>query len=300
VTPMGHDRSMRVLIAGASGLIGSALGERLRREGHEVRRLVRREAREGGEFRWDPPSGTIASGAFEGVDAVVNLGGQRLFPGRWSAMRKQQLTDSRVEPTEVLAEAVAEHGVGVLVNASAVGYYGNSGASTVDETAPRGGGFLAELCDVWEAATAGAGDARVVKIRTGLVLSAKGGLYGTLRPLFALCLGGRLGDGSQYMPWIALEDEVGAIVHVLTHDDVSGPVNLTGPAPVTNAEFTRTAGRVLHRPAPWWVPGIALKAVLGQAGEEMALFGQRAVPAVLERSGYEFRHRTLDSALAAA
>ncbi|MBE8524956.1 TIGR01777 family protein [Amycolatopsis sp. H6(2020)] len=291
---------MRVLIAGASGLIGSALGERLRREGHEVRRLVRREAREGGEFRWDPPSGTIASGAFEGVDAVVNLGGQRLFPGRWSAMRKQQLTDSRVEPTEVLAEAVAEHGVGVLVNASAVGYYGNSGASTVDETAPRGGGFLAELCEVWEAATAAAGDARVVKIRTGLVLSAKGGLYGTLRPLFALCLGGRLGDGSQYMPWIALEDEVGAIVHVLTHDDVSGPVNLTGPAPVTNAEFTRTAGRVLHRPAPWRVPGIALKAVLGQAGEEMALFGQRAVPAVLERSGYEFRHRTLDSALAAA
>ncbi|WP_086847779.1 TIGR01777 family oxidoreductase [Amycolatopsis kentuckyensis] len=291
---------MRVLIAGASGLIGSALGERLRREGHEVRRLVRREAREGGEFRWDPPSGTIASGAFEGVDAVVNLGGQRLFPGRWSAMRKQQLTDSRVEPTEVLAEAVAEHGVGVLVNASAVGYYGNSGASTVDETAPRGGGFLAELCDVWEAATAGAGDARVVKIRTGLVLSAKGGLYGTLRPLFALCLGGRLGNGRQYMPWIALEDEVGAIVHVLTHDDVAGPVNLTGPAPVTNAEFTRTVGRVLHRPAPWWVPGIALKAVLGQAGEEMALFGQRAVPAVLERSGYEFRHRTLDSALAAA
>ncbi|MFB9689591.1 TIGR01777 family oxidoreductase [Amycolatopsis plumensis] len=291
---------MRVLIAGASGLIGSALGDRLGREGHEVRRLVRREAREGGEFRWDPPSGTIASGAFEGVDAVVNLGGQRLFPGRWSAMRKQQLTDSRVEPTEVLAEAVAEHGVGVLVNASAVGYYGNTGTSTVDESAPRGGGFLAELCAVWEAATAGAGDARVVKIRTGLVLSAKGGLYGTLRPLFALCLGGRLGNGSQYMPWIALEDEVGAIVHVLTHDEVSGPVNLTGPEPVTNAEFTRAVGRALHRPAPWRVPGIALKAVLGQAGEEMALFGQRAVPAVLERTGYAFRHRTLGSALAAA
>ncbi|MEV6442561.1 TIGR01777 family oxidoreductase [Amycolatopsis sp. NPDC051716] len=291
---------MRVLIAGASGLIGSALGERLRREGHEVRRLVRREAREGGEFRWDPPSGTVASGAFEGVDAVVNLGGQRLFPGRWSAMRKQQLIDSRVEPTEVLAEAVAEHGIGVLVNASAVGYYGHTHESIVDESAPRGRGFLAELCEEWEAATAAAGDARVVKIRTGLVLSAKGGLYGTLRPLFALCLGGRLGDGRQYMPWISLEDEVGAIVHVLTHDDVSGPVNLTGPEPVTNAEFTRAVGRVLHRPAPWWVPGVALKAVLGQAGEEMALFGQRAVPAALERSGYAFRHRTLDSALAAA
>jgi uncharacterized protein (TIGR01777 family) len=297
---MGHDRTMRVLIAGASGLIGSALGDRLRREGHEVRRLVRREAREGGEFGWDPPSGTIANGAFEGVDAVVNLGGKPLFPGRWSAMRKQELTDSRVEPTEVLAEAVAEHGVGVLVNASAVGYYGHTHESIVDESGPRGRGFLAELCEAWETATAGAGDARVVNIRTGLVLSAKGGLYGTLRPLFQLCLGGRLGDGRQFMPWIALEDEVGAIVHVLTHDDLSGPVNLSGPAPVTNAEFTKAVGRALHRPAPWWVPGIALKAVLGQAGEEMALFGQRAVPAALERSGYEFGHRTLDSALAAA
>ncbi|RSM35809.1 TIGR01777 family protein [Amycolatopsis balhimycina DSM 5908] len=291
---------MRVLIAGASGLIGSALGERLRRDGHEVRRLVRREAREGGEFRWDPPSGTIASGAFEGVDAVVNLGGKPLFPGRWSAMRKQQLTDSRVEPTEVLAEAVAEHSVGVLVNASGVTYYGDAGSSIVDESAPRGRGFLPELCEAWEAATAAAGDARVVKLRSGLVLSARGGLYATLRPLFRLALGGRLGNGRQYMPWIALEDEVGAIVHVLTHNDVSGPVNLTGPAAVTNAEFTRAVGRAVHRPAPWWVPGIALKAVLGQAAEEMALFSVRAVPAALERSGYQFRHRTLDSALAAA
>jgi uncharacterized protein len=297
---MRNDRSMRVLIAGASGLIGSALVDRLRREGHEVRRLVRREAREGGEYRWDPPSGTIADGAFEGVDAVVNLGGKPLFPGRWSAARKQELTDSRIEPTEVLAEAVSEHGVGVLVNASAVGYYGHTRESTVDESAPRGRGFLAELCEAWEAATAGANEARVVNIRTGLVLSAKGGLYGTLRPLFQLCLGGRLGDGRQFMPWISLEDEVGAIVHALTHDDLSGPVNLTGPAPVTNAEFTRAVGRALHRPAPWWVPGIALKTVLGQAGEEMALFGQRAVPAALKRSGYEFRHPTLDSALAAA
>jgi uncharacterized protein (TIGR01777 family) len=297
---MGDDRPMRVLIAGASGLIGSALGERLRREGHDVRTLVRRETRAAAEHRWDPPAGTIASGAFDGVDAVVNLGGKPLFPGRWSAMRKQQLTDSRVEPTEVLAEAVAEHGVGVLVNASAVGYYGNPGPSTVDENSPRGQGFLAELCAEWEAATAAARDARVVHIRTGLVLSAKGGLYGTLRPLFQLCLGARLGDGRQYMPWIALEDEVGAIVHALTHDSLSGPVNLTGPAPVTNTEFTRAVGRALHRPAPWFVPGFALKAVLGQAGEEMALFGQRAVPAALERSGYEFRYPALDSALAAA
>ena len=297
---MGHDRTMRVLIAGASGLIGSALGERLRRDGHEVRALVRREVRGEREFRWDPPSGSIDGGAFDGVDAVVNVCGKPLFPGRWSAMRKQELVDSRVEPTEVLAEAVAEHGIGVLVNASAVGYYGHTHESTVDESAPRGRGFLAELCEAWEAATAPAGEARVVHIRTGVVLSTRGGLYRVLRPLFRLCLGGQLGDGCQYLPWISLEDEVGAIVHVLTHDDLAGPVNLTGPAPVTNAEFTRTAGRVLHRPAPWRVPGFALKAALGQAGEEMALFGQRAVPAALERSGFEFRHRTLDSALAAA
>ena len=291
---------MRVLIAGASGLIGSALGERLLREGHQVRRLVRREAREGGEFRWDPPSGTIASGAFEGVDAVVNLCGKRLFPGRWSAMRKQQLTDSRVEPTEVLAEAVAEHGIGVLVNASGVTYYGDTGSSIVDESAPRGRGFLPELCESWEAATAAAGAARVVKLRSGLVLSAKSGLYRTLRPLFLLGLGGQLGDGRQYMPWISLDDEVGAIVHALTHDDLAGPVNLTGPAAVTNTEFTRAVGRAVRRPAPWRVPGFVLKAVLGQAAEEMALFSVRAVPAALERSGYEFRHPTLDDALAAA
>ncbi|MFJ1763881.1 TIGR01777 family oxidoreductase [Amycolatopsis sp. NPDC088138] len=291
---------MRVLIAGASGLIGSALGERLRRDGHDVRKLVRRETRAADEHRWDPPAGTITAGAFDGVDAVVNLGGKPLFPGRWSAMRKQELIDSRVEPTEVLAEAVAEHGVGVLVNASAVGYYGDPGSSTVDESAKRGQGFLAELCEAWESATAAASNARVVNIRTGLVLSAKGGLYGLLRPLFQFCLGARLGDGRQYMPWIALEDEVGAIVHALTKEELSGPVNLTGPAPVTNAEFTRAVGRAVHRPAPWFVPGFALKAVLGQAGEEMALFGQRAVPAALEGSGYTFRHPTLDSALAAA
>src|SRR3569833_2596175 len=172
---MRNDRSMRVLIAGASGLIGSALVDRLRRERHEVRRLVRREAREGGEFRWDPTSCTIANGAFEGVDAVVNLGGKPLFPGRWSAARKQELTDSRIEPTEVLAEAVSEHGVGVLVNASAVGYYGHTHESTVDESAPRGRGFLAELCEAWGAAAAGAGGARGGAGRAGRGRAAGGG-----------------------------------------------------------------------------------------------------------------------------
>ncbi|QRP44236.1 TIGR01777 family oxidoreductase [Amycolatopsis sp. FDAARGOS 1241] len=293
---------MRVLIAGSGGLIGTALTARLRSDGHDVRRLVRRAARTADERGWDPPSARIDEGAFEGVDAVVNLCGAPLLPGRWSAMRKQVLLDSRVEPTEVLAEAVADHGVGVLVNASAVGFYGNTGSAVVDETTGTGSGFLAELCTAWEGATApaAAAGARVVTVRTGLVLSRRGGLLDVLRPLFKFALGGRLGNGHQYMPWIALEDEVGGIVHALEHQTLAGPVNLTGPAPVTNAEFTRALGHAVYRPAPWWVPGIAMKLALGQAAEEMALFGQRAVPRRLEHTGYEFRHRTLESALAAA
>ncbi|GAA3578568.1 TIGR01777 family oxidoreductase [Amycolatopsis ultiminotia] len=293
---------MRVLIAGSGGLIGTALTARLRESGHDVRRLVRRAARTADERGWDPPSGRIDEGAFAGVDAVVNLCGAPLLSGRWSGMRKQLLLDSRVEPTEVLAEAVAEHGVGVLVNASAVGFYGNTGATEVDEDSGSGGGFLAELCRTWESATAAAtaADVRVVSIRTGLVLSRSGGLLNVLRPLFRFALGGRLGAGHQFMPWISLDDEIGGLLHVLSHDMMSGAVNLTGPAPVTNAEFTRALGQAVHRPAPWWVPEIGLKLALGQAGEEMALFGQRAVPRRLQDSGYEFRHRTVESALAAA
>ncbi|MFD9896530.1 TIGR01777 family oxidoreductase [Amycolatopsis sp. NPDC059027] len=293
---------MRVLIAGSSGLIGSALTARLSERGHDIRRLVRREPRRPDERRWDPPAGEISPGTFDGVDAVVNLCGAPLLPGRWSGMRKQLLLDSRVEPTEVLAEAVAEHRVGVLVNASAVGFYGDTGQSVVDEKTPAGQGFLAELCTAWEAATASArdGGARVVLARTGLVLAPKGGLLTVLRPLFRLGLGGRLGDGRQYQPWIALDDEIGALVYALEHETLAGPVNLTGPAPVTNTEFTRALGRAVHRPAPWQVPAFAMRIALGQAAEEMALFGQRALPRALEESGYEFRHRDVGSALAAA
>jgi uncharacterized protein (TIGR01777 family) len=293
---------MRVLIAGASGLIGTSLTARLRGSGHEVVRLVRREERKDDERRWDPPAGQIADGALEGVDAVVNLAGAPLLPGRWSAARKQVLLDSRVEPTEVLAEAVAEHGIPVLVNASAVGYYGDRGPSTVDESSPVGRGFLSELCTAWEGATEAAATAgtRVVRIRTGLVLARSGGLLGVLRPLFRLGLGGKLGDGKQYMPWISLDDEVGAIVFALEHESLSGPVNLCGPQPATNAAFTKALGRAVHRPAPWQVPGFAMKFVLGQAAEEMALFGQRALPRVLEEAGFHFRHPTLEDALAAA
>jgi uncharacterized protein (TIGR01777 family) len=293
---------MRVLIAGASGLIGTALAARLSEAGHDVRKLVRRESRAGDEFRWDPPAGQIADGAFDGVEAVVNLCGAPLFPHRWSAARKQVLLDSRLEPTEVLAEAVAEHGIPLLINGSAVGYYGDTGSATADESSRHGQGFLAELCIAWEAATAPAkvAGARVVSLRTGLVLSGKGGLIGTLKPLFSLALGGRLGSGRQYMPWISFEDTISGIKFLLENDALSGPVNLTGPEPVTNAEFTMAFGAALRRPAPWWVPGFAMKAVLGQLAEEMALYGQRAVPRALDRAGFTFRHDNVESALAAS
>ncbi|GAA1345304.1 TIGR01777 family oxidoreductase [Saccharothrix algeriensis] len=291
---------MRVVVAGSSGFIGTSLVAALRAAGHEVVRLVRRRPTAPDERDWDPPAGRIAPGALAGADAVVNLCGAGVADKRWNHARKQVLLDSRTIPTEVLAAAVAEHGVPVLVNASAVGYYGDTGDVVVDESAPSGAGFLAELCRRWEAATAPAGSQRVVRLRTGLVISPSGGLFGKVKPLFQGFLGGRLGDGRQYMPWISLDDVTAAIGHVLAHDEVRGPVNLTAPAPVTNAEFTRTLGRALHRPTPWVVPAFALRAVLGEIAGEGVLAGQRAVPKALERSGFRFLHPNLGAAVAAA
>jgi uncharacterized protein (TIGR01777 family) len=192
--------------------------------------------------------------------------------------------------------------VPAFLSASAVGYYGNTGDHVTDETSPSGGGFLAEVCRDWEAAAQKAKDsgARVVHLRTGLVLAPAGGLLGTLKPLFKLFLGGRLGPGTQYMPWISLDDEIGGVRHALEHTDISGPVNLTGPTPVTNAEFTKALAAAVHRPTSIPVPAAAIKALLGAMGEELLLFGQRAVPARLEATGYQFRHLTVEDALSAA
>jgi uncharacterized protein len=292
---------MRVMIAGSSGLIGSALVPELRTAGHEVLRLVRRRPAAPDERGWDPSAGTLQEGALDGVDAVVNLCGAGIGDKRWSQARKQVLLDSRTEPTEVLAAKVVEHGVPVLVNASAVGFYGNTGNREVDETSPAGTGFLADLCRDWESATSAATEAaRVVLLRSGLVLSPAGGLLGRLRPLFSLFLGGKLGDGRQYMPWISLDDELGAIRFALEHQDVSGPLNLTGPTPVTNAEFTKTLSEAMGRPAPWAVPPFALHLALGEFADEGVLAGQRAVPKALMRHGFEFQHASLAAALAEA
>ncbi|WP_306359176.1 TIGR01777 family oxidoreductase [Nocardia sp. CC227C] len=293
---------MKVVVAGSSGLIGTALVAALRRDGHEVARLVRRPVRARDEFSWDPARADLDQRALRDADAVVNLCGASIGRRRWTGSFKQELRDSRIIPTDVLASAVATAGVPTLVNASAIGYYGmDTGDRVLTESDPAGTGFLSALCRDWEAATqpAVAAGARTVLLRSAVVMSAHGGMLGMLRPLYSLGLGGRIGNGRQYMPWISLDDEIGGIVHALTQPAVSGPVNMVGPAPVTNAEFNRALGRALHRPAPFVVPAFALRLALGEFADEAVLHGQRAIPAVLEASGYTFTHPTIGAALAA-
>ncbi len=239
-----------IAVAGSSGLIGTALVYALRATDRRVLRMVRRAPSNADEVFWNPDTGEFDAGALRGVDAVVNLCGVNVGEKRWSGAFKQSLRDSRIGPTEVLARAVVDAEVPVLVNASAVGYYGNSGSTPVDESAGPGQTFLARLAMDWEAATAGAAQAgvRVVLPRTGLVMSRSGGMLGRIRPLFWLGLGARLGNGRQYLSWISLEDQVRALLFAIARDDLSGPVNFTGPAPVTNAEFTTALGRTVNRP----------------------------------------------------
>ena len=291
-----------VAIAGSSGLIGSALVSALRSADHRVVRIVRRVPSSADEVFWNPDTGEFDPSALDAVDAVVNLCGVNVGDKRWSGAFKQCLRDSRIGPTEVLSTAVVEAGVPALINASAVGYYGDTGSRTTDETAAAGRGFMAQLCADWEAATSFAerDGTRVVLVRTGLVLAPSGGILSRIRPLFSLGLGARLGNGRQYMSWISLEDEVRALLFAITHDEVSGPVNLTGPAPVTNAEFTAALGRTVNRPTPLIVPGFALRIALGEFAEEGLLGGQRAIPAALERAGFVFHHNTIGEALAFA
>jgi len=288
-----------IAVAGSSGLIGRALVSALRATDHRVLRIVRRTPANADEVFWNPETGEFDWHSLLDVDAVVNLCGVNIGSKRWSGAFKQSLRDSRIEPTEILADAVVAADVPVLINASAVGFYGDTRNRVTDESASAGSGFMAQLCLDWEAATAPATEAgtRVVLARSGLVLASSGGLLARLRPIFGLGLGARLGDGRQYMPWITLEDEVRALLFVLGHDELSGPVNLTGPAPVTNGEFTAALGRALHRPTPLALPGFAIRAAIGEFADEGLLGGQRAIPAALERAGFEFHQRTIGEAL---
>jgi uncharacterized protein len=298
----GRITRVRVVVAGSSGLIGTALVAGLREAGHEVLRLVRRTPSAPDERGWDPPSGRVDEGALDGAGAVVSLGGVGIADRPWSGARRQALRDSRNVPTEVLATACARAGVPALVSGSAVGDYGDAGPAEIDESAPSGEGFLAEVCRDWEAATAPAAEAgvRVVTVRTGLVLSPSGGLLALMKPVWKSFLGARLGSGEQFMPWISLDDEVAGIRFAVEHEEVRGPVNLTGPAPVTNAAFTQALATAVGRPAPLAVPAFVISTVLGDMGREMLLYGQNARPRKLLDAGFAFRHTTLADALSAA
>ena len=293
---------MKVLVTGSSGLIGGELVAELRRRGDHVTRLVRRPATGAGEASWDPSAGTIEAEKLEGHDGAVHLGGVGIGDRKWSDTHKQAVLESRVQGTGLLARTLAglQQPPKVLASGSAVGYYGYETDQPVTETAPKGGGFLADVVAAWEEAAAPAADAgiRTVLLRSGVVLTAKGGALKKQLLPFKLGIGGRLGTGKQWLSWISLDDEVAAIVHLLTNDGAKGPVNVTSPQPVTNAEFTATLAKVLKRPAFMPVPTPALHALFGkEMTKEMLLGGQRVLPGALETSGFTFSHPTLEDAL---
>jgi uncharacterized protein (TIGR01777 family) len=298
---------MKIAVTGASGLIGGALIPALRADGHEVIQLVRRTPRSTDEHRWDPQHHRVDPAVLADVDAVVNLAGTPIRPRPFTSGYKDRLITSRLNATTTISDALASAATvdggrpRVLLSASAVGFYGDTADRIVTEDDPAGSDFLAQLCVRWEAATATAETTgvRVAHLRSGLVLDRSAMLVKVLGPIFRLGLGGRMGSGRQYWPWISLADEIGAIRHLLTAD-VSGPVNLTGPVPVTNADFVAELGHQVRRPTVLPVPSFALQLALGEFGRSSVVGGQRALPVRLQESGFTFRHPDLPSALRAA
>lgn len=298
------NREMNIVMSGASGLVGTAVARRLERDGHRVRRLVRHPAAGAGESRWEPSRGEFDPSAFSDVDAVINLSGENLAAGRWTAARRARIRESRVDATRTLARAVlaAPRAPSVFVNASAVGAYGDAGDRVLTEASPFGDGFLPEVCRAWEAETRDVSRAgiRTALLRFGVILAAEGGALAKMLPWFRRGLGGRLGSGQQWMSWVSLDDVVGVIVRVLEDERLSGPLNVVAPTPVTNEEFTRVlahaVGRSARLPAPAW----GLRLALGREMAEAALLAStRAMPKRLMEFGYAFAHPTLPQALAA-
>jgi uncharacterized protein len=291
---------MKVLISGPTGMIGPALTRELESSAHKTTRLTRSPG-SGDDVGWNPSAGEIDASRLEGYDAVVHLAGESIAGGRWTAERKRRILESRRQGTALLARTVANlsEPPGVMLCASAVGYYGDRGNELLREDSEPGDNFLGEVCRVWEGAADPAREAgiRVVHTRFGIVLSPKGGALGTTLPIFKLGGGGRIGNGRQYWSWVALDDVVGSMIHALTHDSVEGPVNVGSPNPLTNAEYTRVLGKVLKRPTVFPLPAPAARLMLGEIADELLLASARMEPAKLKETGYEFRYPELEGAL---
>ncbi len=296
---------MRVVVTGSTGLIGASLVRALETGGCRILRLVRRApSRERGEAFWNPRTGGIDRAALEGADAVVHLAGENIASGRWTRKRKRAILESRTIGTRLLAETLAslDKRPRVLVCVSGINYYGSRGDETLTEESAPGTGFLAEVCREWERAADPALEAgiRVVHPRLGLVLSSRGGALAKMLPIFRLGLGGRIGNGRQYMSAISISDLVRAIAFLIDDERLTGPVNLVMPSSFTNAVFSKTLGRVLGRPAFFPVPAVAVSIAFGEMGRETLLGSLRVVPAKLEQAGFQFRHADIESALRAS
>jgi uncharacterized protein (TIGR01777 family) len=287
---------MNLLVSGATGLIG----RRFARDGHERGHRVRRLTRVGAaaeDIPWDPSTGRLAAAALEGIDAVVHLAGEPLATGRWTAKKKQRIVESRERGTAPLSRtlAVLECKPRTLLSASAIGIYGSRGDDVLDETSGAGRGFLADVCERWEAATgpAAAAGIRVVHLRIGVVLDREGGALRQMLPAFRAGLGGRLGSGAQWLSWVSLRDASAAMWHAIEHDEIAGPLNIVAPSPVTNAELTRTLAGLLRRPAILPVPAPLLRLAIGEMADEAVLASARVVPRRLMETGFAFEHPTL-------
>jgi uncharacterized protein (TIGR01777 family) len=293
---------MKILVSGASGLIGSAVRQAASGKGHAVTPLTRKRTPDlPGAIEWDPSTGTLNAPALEGFDAVIHLAGESIAAARWTAAQKQRILDSRVQGTRLLANTLAQlqRRPPVMVSASAVGFYGDCGDRLLREDSPPGNDFLAHVCREWEQATEPASKAgiRVVHLRSGMVLAKEGGALPKMLLPFKLGVGGKIGSGKQYMSWIDLEDEVSVILHCISHDSIRGPVNSVGPSPVTNLEFTKTLGRVLSRPTLFPLPAPVARLLLGEMADGLLLSSQRAEPAKVTADGFNFRHHNLEESL---
>lgn len=292
---------MRVLLTGSHGLVGTALIKSLTASNHDVSRLVRGSSTDGTEIRWNPEAGTIDKEKLEGFDVVFHLAGESIASGRWTGEKKRRIRESRVKGTQLLAKTLAQlhQRPPTLVSASAIGYYGDRGDELLTEQSRVGSGFLSDVCVEWENATTLASEAgiRVVLARFGIILDKDGGALAKMLPPFRMGIGGRIGDGKQWMSWIALDDVVSGLLFVAENQKISGPTNFVAPVPVTNAEFTKTLGRVLRRPTLFPVPAFGARLAFGEMADALLLSSQRVEPARLKNENYSFKFSELEKAI---